>query len=212
MDTLDERGFDIVHAFSAEDAAAEPGLELLRDPARPTAILVGNTRALWPHFAAALAADAELAASRDPIERYTEQTLTPAASALGGSIYFAHRTYGERYLPFQRLAVVAGLAALAPSQLLIHPVYGPWFALRAVIVCAGTPPPTARMPLPCRCADAGCVAAFEQASAHPDEWRGWIAVRDACPVGRDYRYSEQQIAYHYSKDPQFLPRIERQTV
>lgn len=203
---LFDRGFDIVHAFSAHDAAAEPGLEMLRDPDRPTAILVGNTRALWPRFAAALAADAELAASGDPIELYAERTLAPVAAALGGTLYFAHRTYGDRYLPFQRLAVVAGLAALAPSQLLIHPVYGPWFALRAVIVCAGAPPVTTRMSMPCRCADAGCVAAFERASAHPDDWRGWLAVRDACPVGREHRYSEQQLGYHYSKDRQFLPR------
>jgi methylmalonic aciduria homocystinuria type C protein len=202
---LRDRGFDIVHAFSVHGAAAHPALEILHDPARPTAILVGNTRALWASFAAALAADPDLAASSDPIERYTEATLAPFAASLEASIYFAHRIYGECYLPFQRLAVVAGLAALSPSQLLIHPTYGPWFALRAVIVCAEEPPMTTRVSLPCSCADAGCVAAFEHASAHPDDWRAWLAVRDACTIGREYRYSEDQIAYHYSKDRRFLP-------
>ncbi len=206
MKVSDPITFDIVHAFSGHDAATEPGLELLRDPDRPLAFLVGNTRALWTRFAGALAVDPELAASSDPIDLYTEQSLAPIAAAMNGSIYFAHRMYGDQYLPFQRLAVVAGLAALSPSQLLIHPVYGPWFALRAVIVCAGTPPRTERVSLPCHCAGSTCVATFEHASAHPDDWRAWLAVRDACPIGREYRYSEQQLAYHYSKDRQFLPR------
>ena len=27
--------------------------------------------------------------------------------------------------------------------------------------------------------------------------RAWIAVRDACPMGREHRYSEAQLAFHY---------------
>lgn len=33
-----------------------------------------------------------------------------------------------------------------------------------------------------------------------EDWRRWLAVRDACPVGRAHRYSDAQIAYHYTKD------------
>lgn len=205
MEALASHGFDVVHVFAAALAAGEPGLELLRDPARPRAVLLGNTRALWPRFAAARATDPALAAASDPIELYTERVLVPIAAALDGRVYFSHRRHGERYLPFQRLAVAAGLAGLSASQLLIHPVYGPWFALRAVIVCAGDAPATTRGVQPCECSSTGCVAAFQHASAHADDWRAWLAVRDACPVGRAYRYSEQQIAYHYTKDPRFLP-------
>ncbi len=204
--TLGALGFDVVHTFAAVQVAHEPGLDLLRDRSRPRALLVGNTRALWPAFAAARARAPEIAAAGDPIELYSERSIEPIAAVLGGPAYFAHRQYGSRYLPFQRLAVAAGLAALSPSQLLIHPTYGPWFALRAVIVCAGEAPATPRVALPCTCDGGyGCVAAFERASADPANWRAWVALRDACPIGRDYRYSEQQIAYHYSKDPQFLP-------
>jgi methylmalonic aciduria homocystinuria type C protein len=41
--------------------------------------------------------------------------------------------------------------------------------------------------------------------ARDDDWRSWLAVRDACPVGRSARYAEEQIAYHYTKDPSHLP-------
>lgn len=203
MDSLARHGFDVVHAFAA--ATGEPGLELLLDPARPRAVLVGNTRVLWPLFAAARSADRELVDATDPIELYTERVIEPIAAALDGRVYYSHRRYDDHYLPFQRLAVAAGLAALSPSQLLIHPVYGPWFALRAVIVLAGDAPVTTRVRQPCECSAGTCVADFAHASAHADDWGAWLAVRDACPVGRSYRYSEQQIAYHYSKDPRFLP-------
>ena len=35
-------------------------------------------------------------------------------------------------------------------------------------------------------------------------WREWLAIRDACPVGRGARYGEQQIEYHYLKDRKTL--------
>jgi methylmalonic aciduria homocystinuria type C protein len=31
-----------------------------------------------------------------------------------------------------------------------------------------------------------------------DRWRLWLAVRDACPVGREHRYSDEQIRFHYA--------------
>lgn len=198
-------GFDIVHRFAARDAERERGLERLADPERPVALLVGNTRALWECFAAARANDPVLAASSDPIDLYTEHTIDAAAAALDGRVLYAHRQYARGYLPFQRLAVAAGLAALAPSQLLIHPIYGPWFAVRAVILCAGDPPPPATAVLAsCACSEHGCATAFARAG-QTDDWRAWVAVRDACPVGREHRYTDEQIAYHYTKDPRFLP-------
>jgi cyanocobalamin reductase (cyanide-eliminating) / alkylcobalamin dealkylase len=193
-------GFDLAHAFDAAAAAREPGLGLLApSPTRDErlGLLVGNTRALWPPFAAALAGP-ELAADPHPLQRYTEEAIDAAFP--GARIYYSHRRYGRAFLPFQRLAVATGLGALAPSQLVIHPIYGPWFALRAVIVAAGTPPP-ARPPVaqPCRCGPA-CTEALANArtAAGPEAWRAWLAVRDACPL-REHRYGEDQIHYHYTR-------------
>jgi methylmalonic aciduria homocystinuria type C protein len=198
--SLNAAGLDIVHAFDAHAVAREPGWEQLARGGR-LGILVGNTRVLWPKLAAARAADREFAESSDPIERYTERHV----GATAGVAVYAHRQYGGAYLPFQRLAVAAGLAALAPSQLLVHPVYGPWFALRALItVDSAEAPAPVRVARACAC-EAGCEAAFERAMARPAEWRLWLAMRDACPIGREYRYSDDQIAYHYTKDRRFLP-------
>ena len=189
-------GFDLAHAFDAAAAAREPGLSPLAGGGR-LGILVGNTRALWPRFAAALAEPA-LAADPHPLQRYTEQAIDAAFP--GARIFYGHRRYGGAFLPLQRLAVATGLGALAPSQLVVHPIYGPWFALRAAIVVEGDPP-SARPPIPqpCRCG-AACADALAAArtATGPDAWRAWLAVRDACPL-RDHRYGEDQIRYHYTR-------------
>jgi hypothetical protein len=206
---LAEAGFDLVHAFDARTCARVRGWDVLDDSARPRGLLIGNTRALWPRFLAARAADAELAAASDPLERYTEAALARVVAQLPGArVWLAHRHYpaggaaAEAYLPFQRLAVATGLGTLSATQLVIHPTYGPWFALRAVIACAGEPPPArAATAPPCTC-DAACGGAFSRAlgATGPEAWREWLAVRDACPIGRAFRYDDDQIAYHYTKN------------
>ena len=37
-----------------------------------------------------------------------------------------------------------------------------------------------------------------------ERWKLWLAVRAACPVGREHRYTDQQIRYHYVKQPNIL--------
>jgi methylmalonic aciduria homocystinuria type C protein len=74
-----------------------------------------------------------------------------------------------------------------------------------VVALPGEPPATVPTRLPCpkdMCA-ATCLPALERAmTARPDDasWQAWLAVRDACSIGRDYRYSDDQVHYHYTKD------------
>lgn len=189
---LAQAGFDLAHAFDVHAAAREPGLEPLAGGGA-LGILIGNTRALWPPFSAALR-DPALAGEAHPLDHYTERVIDAAFA--GARICYAHRRIGDTFLPFQRLAVVTGLGALSPSQLVIHPVYGPWFAMRAVIVVDGTPPDRLPIAPPCRC-EAACKAAFARASATSDP-RDWVAVRDACTVSAQ-RYTAEQVEYHYAR-------------
>ena len=196
-------GLDIAHAFDARAVSREPGLAALADPDRPLGILIGNTRALWPRFLAARAADPALRDALDPIELYVERAIDTAVAALPGArTYYAHRRYAGAYLPFQRAAAAAGLGTLTPAHLVIHPTYGPWLALRAIVVAPGTPPPRAPLVDLPGAHDAATAAAYAAALAAsgPDAWRAWLAVRDACPIGRAHRYPDAQIRYHYTKD------------
>lgn len=233
IEGLADAGFDLVHAFDATTAAREPGLDVLAHATLRVGLLVGNTRALWPRFIAAMR-DSALAAESDPLDRYTERAIESAFP--GAPVYFGHREYGgdtvradrgsgqsreagvpalppERgsarpregraFLPFTRLAVATGLGTLAASHLVIHPVYGPWFALRAVILVAGDPPATVLSASSCTCG-APCRTALT-AAVGSRSWEAWLAVRDACSR-RTWRYSDDQIRYHYTQE--WLPPVE----
>jgi len=180
------------------------------------AIVVGNSRALWPRFLAALRADAALLADPDPLDRYTERCIATAveASGLEVSVRFAHDV-GVRSVAMQRLAEVAGLAYLSESHLSVHPQFGPWIGLRAALSLPVLgPAPRAPLVHPCGGCAGRCLPAFERAreamqgllteEAARDQWKRFLACRDACPTGRDYRYGDGQIRYHYLKDRQQL--------
>jgi hypothetical protein len=207
-------GFDLVLPFGlARYNAAAPELERLADLGRPNAlgILFGNTRQLWPVFTRAFAEEPEVSSAAQPLDTYVVQRLRrilAGATQLRHELTFSHVTQ-PRAFPIQRLAERIGLAALSPSHLLIHPLYGPWLALRAIAVIdlegPSDPPPLPERP--CQNCSAPCVSALEHALAasgtpltsaavvaHAD---AWIAVRDACPVGPSARYGPNQLAYHY---------------
>jgi len=203
-------GLDIVHPFNvaACDWAALKSAPRL-ERARPNALglVIGNTRELWARFLAKPPADVA-----DPLDRYVTEKVALAvdqATTRFSQLFFAH-TLDPAPFPIQRLAELVGLATLSPSHLAIHPIHGPWFALRAVVI-VDVDGPAARpsvLASPCATCSAPCVPALAHAirvsgtplgaravAAHAREW---IAVRDACPVGRASRYSDAQLDYHYA--------------
>ena len=210
-------GLDLAWPFSLEryNASASPREQLPNFGRVETqALLLGNTRALWPTFLRAIAQDTQLARTEHPLDDYVVRQVESARARLpyATHVEFSH-VVRPRALPFQRLAELAGFARRSPSQLNVHHEYGPWFALRAVLVldCEVTTPTPAAPDLCSACAQP-CVPAFEHALAsakHAQRSLGlavvhdaanWIGIRDACPYGRDYRYSEDQLRYHYAKD------------
>ena len=207
-------GFDLVQPFDvARYNVGVSTTEQLNtfERARTLGILLGNTRQLWPRFTRAFADDAALQNAAHPLDTYVVSRLTAVMADVTSArteLVFSHVTKPNAF-PIQRLAERVGLAAVAPSHLAIHPTHGPWFALRAVVVVdvEGPPAPPPLLLRPCVGCSAPCVPALEDAlaasgtplsstsvAAHAD---AWIAVRDACPVGRASRYGEAQLAYHY---------------
>lgn len=176
------------------------------------ALLVGNTRALWPHFLAG----ADLA-QPDPLDQWVESVVRSSLqehSAPEHTVYFPHEPPPRR-LPFQRLAELARFAPMGPGMLLVHPEFGPWVSLRALIVLdepAGATPPLLpalegawKQPV-----QQAFDAAMSAASGAPKQadvinsWRRWVQVRDAFPQGRQHRFSAHQIRYHYTRDTRWL--------
>jgi methylmalonic aciduria homocystinuria type C protein len=211
------RGLDLVHPFAVSWYNRAVAMsDRLSDFGREgsLAVLIGNTGALWPLFTERLRQEPTLAAAEHPLDTYVESSVAALVSELGALrsvTYFGHVTQ-PKALPIQRLAELVGFAAIAPSHLAIHPVHGPWLALRAVLVLdapgpSGEPPP---LPRPCLACTKPCMPAFEralEASGMPLSSRSialhadsWIAVRDACPIGKASRYEPAQLRYHYRND------------
>ncbi len=202
-----DAGFDLC-APLAITRADTPLPSFDRD--RALGVIIGNTRALWPRFLAARPAGA------DPLDRYCEERLAPLVPKRG-AIFFAHVRGDAGWLPIQHLAARAGLAELAPCGLSIHPIYGPWIALRALIVIDADGPETVPPPVvkSCDCAT-GCGPAREALARAGDPfdprsetWRAWAAVRLACPAGAQHRYSDAQLRYHYTRDLSLLDQSGR---
>jgi len=216
--SLREAGLDIVHAFAVD--ARLDGLFAFPRFGREACLglLIGNSRALWPPFTAWQATHRDLT---DPLDHYVAEVVGRAVDQQRAEVIFTGRPKdGSAALPFQRLAHEIGFAALGPAHLNVQADFGPWFAFRAVAVFDAPPPaieparpsvePCSRCPAPCRApfdvAMARAKGKPERASVRAD-WKLWLAVRDACPVGRSYRYSDAQIGYHYTKDRRYLHEV-----
>ncbi len=171
-------GFDVLQPFGTApiNAALEPEHHLPDfGRASAQAVMVANSRALWPRFMA------EAQPGPDPLNTWVEQVVT-AAAAGGGVAAEVRFSHVRPWLPFLRLGVLCGLGWRSPGWMLIHPVLGPWQSLRAIVVLDLDGPhlrPTEVPPL-CPTCDGDC--------------------RTKCALGAEYRFSDHQKRYHDTKD------------
>jgi len=158
-----------------------------------------------------------------PLDTWSKAVIGPAAASLGGEAVFPS---DRPWYPFQQWAMIAEGLKPSPLGMLIHPDYGLWHGYRGAIlfdagVLAGegaTADLAAETAVlhPCdTCADKPClsacpVAAFTPAGFAVSDCRSYLKdepgltgcmesgclARDACPVGRSYRYGAEQIRFH----------------
>ena len=125
---------------------------------------------------------------------------------------------GPTRLPLQTLGEIAGWAHESPLGLGIHPGYGLWWAYRAAFLTNRPLPRLAAADSahPCStCRDKPCIAACPAAALSAAAAIDLVAcsrhrlkddsscshgclAREACPIGREHRYSRAQIQYHYA--------------
>ena len=184
----------------------EPGEAGLEGAA--TVLLIGNAGpAMWHAFAP------HRDDSPDPLNRWTRHVVEPLAAAFGARPLYP---FGEPHWPFQRWAMRAENLFPSPLGLLIHPEYGVWHAWRAALLLPERVPLPARLAdvSPCEsCAAKPClsscpVGAFAASAYDVPACATHLAseaatcptlgchARNACPVGRDWRYPDAQIRFH----------------
>ena len=211
---LAPHGLAIAGWFRIEPADVPAGCESRAGQA--PALLIGNRGgAMWQAFSAApeFRDDAP-----HPLDRWTARVVGAAAAGLRPP----HETlfpFGPTLWPFQRWARRAMGIGASPLGILIHPKFGLWHALRAAIAFPGLDveaPQAEPGAHPCEecvarpCLSACPVAAFDGSTFNVAACRGHLRrpdrepdcmdrgcmARAACPVGRDWRYGDEQVRFH----------------
>lgn len=149
-------GLDLVQPLNAAwyDAAVAPEFRLPAPGGRCERLVlaVASSRAFWSPFVARLRAEPGRLDRPDPIDAYVADVVHAAVEDLpvAHEVRFSFDPPPRR-IAMQRLAHVSGLAPLTAAMLCVHPVYGPWIALRAAIVLdLPGPPGPAPEPVPRR--------------------------------------------------------------
>jgi epoxyqueuosine reductase QueG len=136
---------------------------------------------------------------RDPIDRFTARVVHAAIAemaqrgASAHALFYWDQRQGE-FADFVALGCACGLGSESRLGILLHPVFGPWISLRAVILTQNSLPPTPPLPRPGPCVGcfAPCATACPaQAPAHErfdiDACENTTLARAACRQHCDAR-------------------------
>ena len=181
--------------------------------ATQTVLLVGMVgSAQWPAFATSREATD---GAPHPLDRWGHRLLCELAEAFAARAL--EPSAGPPWWPFQRWAQRAEPLHTSPLGLLIHPDYGLWHSYRGAVLLAerldlparapGASPCTSCVSKPCL---HGCpVSAFEPGTYYPDRCASHLrsaplggcrqtgcSARLACPIGRDYAQTPDQVQFH----------------
>ncbi len=161
--------------------------------------------------------------AEDPIDTFTRETLAAACRSIEAETgeRAVARIYADReragrgepvFADFVALAEAAGLGARGRVGLLLHPEYGPWWAVRGLIVTSlsvpgasvATDPSRSHTESPCVGCAAPCVAACPGGAVGPvgfdaarcadtrlalDDCAARCDARRACVVATDHAYA-----------------------
>ncbi len=154
---------------------------------------------------------------KHPVDEFSQHTVqTFFNQALPEIHYRLLYPDQELLLPLQQLGELAGWAYNSPFRIGIHQKYGSWFAYRVVALTDSTLPETGVSDSghPCEscetkpCLQACPADALAQGQLSLDNCLHYRQTEDsrctnqclsrlACPVGKKFCYSKEQLTYHY---------------
>jgi hypothetical protein len=214
---LDAAGLDLRGALAPADYDAQvpPAwrADALLPGARSLLVIGSGGRALWRALEAAGGA-----VGPDPLDAHTRRALEGCVALLRGAgegarAAFAHERRAGAYADLVALGRAAGLGAPSRLGLLVHPVYGPWLSLRALLATTlawPAPAPLAGFD-PCRGCPAPCAAACHGQAVTPAGFavpacaaarrreprcRPRCDARHACVLGQEHAYLEVAESHH----------------
>lgn len=202
-DLLAPDGVDLIGSCGVEAWDARAPAHLASQslfPGARGAIVVGSAGpTLFRRFRDAAERDASFARLEHPLDAFVGRVLD-RGDALLASRGVRARRFEPTFLAtpridFRTLGELAGLGAQGPFGLAIHPVHGPWWALRGAWLVDVEVPTPARIDSPC----AGCARPCVGGDGATTIDRSTAEMRLRCPVGVASRYDADAIAYHHDR-------------
>jgi epoxyqueuosine reductase len=193
-------------------------------PGCRSVLVFGSGARLWDRFVDALRRDpARLTGETHPLDAYVARAIAEADPDPPASRRWIRCAADEPHpIDFRSLALAAGLGWRSALGLLLHPVRGVWFALRAACFTTSwlSPSLAPAGDGPCLGCAAPCASACPAAAIRlpfapgrggwqVDLCAGWntgpapcassCAARVACPAGAEHMYSPLQRHYHQDR-------------
>ena len=190
-------------------------------PGAKGVVVIGNGGGdLWAAFRDFCRKHPGHEATADPLDAFTRRVIEEVARPLvgpGARFLYPFR-FPDDPVSFMRLAECAGLGRPSLTGVLVHPVFGPWMALRAAILVEqrvdAARPADGFDPCP-GCTERSCIPACPAGAVGPAGWdvprcaghRGGdtdgcparCEARFECVVGREHRYPADALAYHQTR-------------
>jgi epoxyqueuosine reductase QueG len=225
-ETLTQHGLNLVGVTSiaAYEAIVSPQYHVASLlPNAKSLIVIGNGGGeFWRGFREYCDAHPGYLQEREhPLDDYTveriESALTPMLQdAKARYRYLYPFRFWTEPVSFMHLARAAGLAGPSILGVTIHPVYGPWMALRAAVLLDQelTFPPQARGFDPCAtCVERPCISAcpggvisvekgwdipacVQHRVRRQEDCVDYCHARYHCVYGQEYRYPLDELQYH----------------
>lgn len=148
------------------------------------AYVIANTYEMWPLFINWYQNNRNV---MNPIDTFIQLQLKQY-----DNIYYSHKKYSGHFLPFQR---ICDLTFEPYSDLSLHPKYGPWISLRALVLGVSVDP------LPLVSLSQQQVSTI-QSIPNPSNWLNHVKIRKLISQfchAEEYEFSEAQIQYHYNR-------------
>jgi hypothetical protein len=223
-----------VAAVASYDAGVAPerGLARRLPGGAESVVVVGNGGgAFWEAYRRFCAARPGHDRRADPLDDFTREVVdaacAPVARRAPIRVLYPFG-FAEDGVSFTRLALLAGLGRESLVGVLVHPVYGPWIALRAAVLVAerleAPRPADGFDPCP-TCAERPCIQACPgdavgaggwsvprcgaQRARPDDPCAARCHARVACVVGPEHRHPDDALAYHQQRAREPLLRLSR---
>ena len=210
-DYFNQSGLNRQHVFDLAELPIAVQEKFAPLPDERQLILFGHGgRRLWE------AVQASGVGGQDPIDEYSTQTISHWFASHAPDRHYRILYPGDQPIALQSLGQLAGWHHASPFMVGIDETWGSWSAYRAVLLTDTHFAPSAKVDRnhPCRsCLDTPCIERcparaldegrldldrcldFRRQAASPCQYT--CLARLACPVGREHRYSDEQIRHVY---------------